>query len=389
MQSPAHHHATGDDRHSLAWPLVGVWLLLIVYASLYPFSDWRDPGVPCWVFVTAPLPHYWTWFDLIANVLGYMPLGFLLVLGWRTAIPSSRGWQRGLKLLGLVLATLLAGSVLSFTMESIQCWLPSRRASNLDLITNAFGSVLGGMIAAALDWLGLTGYWTRWRSRWFDEGTRGAQFLLLLWPCVLLYPLEVPFGLGQVLEGLETTLADWLAGTPLADWLPWRAIEFQPMLPETWNLVMVLGLLAPCLLAFSALPQRRHRLAALLLLLAAGPAATAVSWELAFGARMYMFWQPAMVRMAAPAVLLAGLLGLWLPRRLLSLLGIVVLGAQLYLINDAAVSVYYSWAAETSMQRSFVHLYGLTQWLGLAWPWLALGWLLQRLFRPLPPRSSA
>ena len=40
-------------RKTSAWPLALVYLGLIVYASLYPFADWRDQGVVPWTFLTA------------------------------------------------------------------------------------------------------------------------------------------------------------------------------------------------------------------------------------------------------------------------------------------------------------------------------------------------
>ncbi|NCP40015.1 MAG: VanZ family protein, partial [Rhodoferax sp.] len=58
-----------------AWPLALVYLGLVVYASLYPFGPWRDQGNDPWVFLLAPWPKYWTGFDVVSNVLGYIPLG--------------------------------------------------------------------------------------------------------------------------------------------------------------------------------------------------------------------------------------------------------------------------------------------------------------------------
>ena len=63
-----------------AWPLSQAYVALIVYASLYPFSGWHDQGIAPWAFMTSPWPKWWTVFDIVANVLGYMPLGFLLAL---------------------------------------------------------------------------------------------------------------------------------------------------------------------------------------------------------------------------------------------------------------------------------------------------------------------
>ena len=53
---------------------------MVIYASLYPFTDWRDQGLSPFTFINAPLPRYWTGFDVGVNLLGYAPLGFLLAL---------------------------------------------------------------------------------------------------------------------------------------------------------------------------------------------------------------------------------------------------------------------------------------------------------------------
>mgnify|MGYP002151137279 CR=1 FL=1 len=78
-----------------AWPLALVYAALIVYASLYPFAEWRDQGIWPWAFLVAPLPRYWTWFDVVANVMGYVPLGFLLALAF---MRSGRGRRAVLRL---------------------------------------------------------------------------------------------------------------------------------------------------------------------------------------------------------------------------------------------------------------------------------------------------
>ena len=67
-------------RTTAAWPLSWLYAGLIVYASLYPFEGWRVQGIAPWSFLLAPLPRYWTGFDVVSNVLGYAPLGFLCAL---------------------------------------------------------------------------------------------------------------------------------------------------------------------------------------------------------------------------------------------------------------------------------------------------------------------
>src|SRR6187551_2470572 len=72
-----------------AWPLSQAYSGLVVYASLYPFTGWRDQGIAPWEFLWSPLPKYWTGFVVAANVAGYVPLGFLLALSFlRRGSPS-------------------------------------------------------------------------------------------------------------------------------------------------------------------------------------------------------------------------------------------------------------------------------------------------------------
>src|SRR5216684_2869470 len=69
-----------EQPSTLARYLFIAYALLVVYASLHPFSGWRDQGVPQFAFLTARFPRPYLPFDLAANLLGYMPLGFLAVL---------------------------------------------------------------------------------------------------------------------------------------------------------------------------------------------------------------------------------------------------------------------------------------------------------------------
>src|SRR6266571_4160954 len=77
-----------EQPSTLARYLFVAYALLVVYASLHPFSGWRDQGVPQFAFLTARFPRPYLPFDLAANLLGYMPLGFLAVLA---AHPILRG----------------------------------------------------------------------------------------------------------------------------------------------------------------------------------------------------------------------------------------------------------------------------------------------------------
>ncbi|MDP1567876.1 MAG: VanZ family protein, partial [Polaromonas sp.] len=108
-------------------------MCLIVYASLYPFAEWRNQGISPLRFLTAPLPRYWTGFDVGVNLAGYAPLGFLLALA---ALRSGRvRWA--------VSVAVLSAGLLSLAMETLQSYLPSRVPSNVDLALNTAGAWLG------------------------------------------------------------------------------------------------------------------------------------------------------------------------------------------------------------------------------------------------------
>lgn len=223
-----------------AWPLALIYAGLIVYASLFPFAGWRDQGVVPWFFLTAPLPRYWTAFDVVANLLGYMPLGFFLVL---SALRTGRS-RYALRL------AVVAASVLSLLLESLQVYLPNRVPSNLDLMLNMAGGALGALSAWSLEKWGVLQRWSRFRAQWFVAEARGGLVLLALWPLALLFPTSIPLGLGQVLERLQAKMAGVLAGTPFLEWWPVRQTELQALWPVAEWLCVVLGLLIPCLLGF-------------------------------------------------------------------------------------------------------------------------------------------
>jgi VanZ family protein len=111
---------------SAAWPLALIYVGLVVYASLYPFADWRDQGIAPWVFLAAPMPRYWTGFDLAINSVGYAPLGGLLSLG---VIRSGR-------MRHVIVLPVLVASLLAFAMEMLQSYLPSRIPSREDWLLN-------------------------------------------------------------------------------------------------------------------------------------------------------------------------------------------------------------------------------------------------------------
>ena len=346
-----------------AWPLALVYAGLIVYASLYPFVDWRDQGVAPWLFLSAPWPKYWTGFDVVSNVLGYGPIGFFLTLG---ALRNSH-------LRWTIWLVVPVASLLSLSMEALQIYLPSRVPSNLDLVLNILGAALGSLSAWGLEKLGVLQRWSRFRANWFVPDARGALVLLALWPLALLFPTKVPWGLGQVLERLEAGLADVLADSPFVAWLP-----------VTQWLCALLGLLIPGLLGYCIIRRGSKRLWFLLWMAAFGVGVIGLSASLSFGPEHAWNWFDAQVRGALMSALVLLVLLLWLPTRAAAALAVLALGIDLSLINQGAMDPYFEQTLFLWEQGRFIRFHGLAQWLGWLWPFATLWYVLRRVWGKEP-----
>lgn len=357
-----------------AWPLALTYTALIVFASLFPFDGWREQGIDPLVFLLARLPPpYWTGFDVVTNLVGYAPLGFLLVLGLLRS-----GWRR--VLWAVALATLV-GTLLSLCMEFLQIYLPRRVPSNLDLALNALGTLAGALSAALLERLGALDRWSDFRARWFVSDASGGMVLLALWPLALLFPAAVPFGLGQVLERLEAALIDLLADTPFLEWLPLRETELDPLSPSGELLCVTLGLLIPCLLGYCVIRQMGRRALFALAVVGVGIVLTALSAALSWGPVHAWEWMDLPVRVGVWAALALALLMLALPRRACAAVLLLALTWHLALLNQAPTSAYFAQTLQIWEQGRFIRFYGLGQWLGWLWPYVTLLYVVFRVSR--------
>ena len=361
--------AKAHEESSLALPLAGAMVCLIVYASLYPFAEWRDQGISPLNFLTAPLPKYWTGFDVAANLAGYAPLGFLLALLV----------LRGGRMKWAISFAVLGAATLSLCMETLQSYLPSRVPSNVDLALNILGAWLGAGLAWALEKLGVVDSWSRFRARWFASDARGALTLLVLWPVALLFPASVPMGLGQVFERFEAALADALVATPFLAWLPVRDVELQPLVPGVELVCVALGALAPCLLGYCVIRSAWKRAAFALMALTAGIAASALSAALSYGPEHAWAWLDLPVRVGLALAVLMALLLLPVRRRGAAAFALLALAVQLSLLNQAPASAYFWQTLQTWEQGRFIRFNGIVQWLGWVWPYAALLYVLARL----------
>ena len=352
-----------------ATPLAALYAALIVYASLYPFGEWRNQGLNPLTFVWQGWPRYWTGFDLGINIIGYLPFGFLLA-----AVFLRSGRTRNTVVLASLLATLL-----SFALEFTQGFLTTRVASNVDWATNTLGAWLGALLALGLARAGGLARWSLIRSHWFVNDARGGIVLMALWPVALMFPTTIPLGLGQVSERLEGALANWLAGTAWLEYLPVREVELQPMLPGAEIMCVLLGALIPALLGYCVIKGGLRRGAWTVGVLLMAIAATSLSAALSFGPERAWDWLALPARLGLGVAFVMALLLIFIPRRLAAALTLLALGVYLGVLNQAPLGPYFELNLHSWEQGQFIRFNGLLQWLGWLWPFAALVYVLMRV----------
>ena len=163
-----------ESRVRLRTLLAAGYVLFIAYVSLSPFSGWRDQGLSFIDVLQMPLLETFTPFDAVVNLLAYMPFGFLVALALRARFGQ---------IVSVILA-LLCSLVLSAGMEYVQMYLPARISSNMDMLNNTTGGLLGALLAvSATSWSWFRTGLFRWRSRLFHLGSEMdfGLALLTLW----------------------------------------------------------------------------------------------------------------------------------------------------------------------------------------------------------------
>lgn len=326
------------------------YTLLIVYASLYPFTEWRNAPDALLQFAVAPWPRYYTLSDLALNATAYVPFGFFAVLsalGQFGATAAAVG------------ATVL-GTGLSLAMEILQQFTATRVASNLDLLSNGLGALAGALLGATLGerWV-LSGriYQTRHRLFVQDRVTDLGFVVLLLWLFSQLHP--------QL----------WLFGNGDMRWLVPAAIKggFDPQL-HRWleSGVAAINLAGVCLLV-RAMARPNAAIAGLLLIL------VAAALGLKTAAALTLFRQGDAALWLTPAAMLGipGGIVLYLALHRLPRVGAAFAAAVLLtlgalLVNLAPDNPYIAATFSTWRHGHFLSFNGLTRLASTLWPLAAV-----------------
>jgi len=227
-----------DVSSSRSFPrhLALVYVALLICASLYPMKGWRETGLPIFDFLVAPWPKYFEFGEIVINLIGYVPLGLVVV----PALPRRWTWKKK------IAVTVSFAVLLSLCMETTQNFLPTRVASNVDLSANSLGALLGALIgllwgqAIFAPGRGLA----RWRERTIaDGGLAGdaALILIILWVFVQLTPDQLLFAGGELRRPLDIA--------PPLSFDPGRLIAFETA--QTASMMLAIGLFARCTLRTS------------------------------------------------------------------------------------------------------------------------------------------
>jgi len=344
---------THEQPSALARYLFVAYALLVVYASLHPFFGWRDRGLPPLAFLTAPFNRPMPVFDVVVNVFGYLPLGFLAALA---AYPRLRG--AGAFAFGSVCAILL-----SFALESLQLYLPSRTSSNLDLLANAAGAAAGALAAVAgTRALRLEEGLRRLRERRMLPG-RGIDLglvLIGLWLLSQFNPETLLFGTGDLRD---------LFRTPSGKLHPAEVFVRVEAGVACGN-VFAAGLLAFCLCA----PGQPTRVLAVALV-AAALAVRSFAFGLLIGPQAVFDWvTPGALYGTASGIALL-LIAAGFPRTVqLALAGLALLAATA-IVNLSPANPYLTATISLWQQGPYLNLNGVTRVVSAAWPFAAMFYL--------------
>lgn len=197
-QQPAPHPPL-DARGAAYWKLATAYLLLLVYGTLFPLSDWDSIHGGLHALFPIIWPTHISRSDVITNLVVYLPLGLLLMLSWRLRYGA---WFA-------IALTTLVGSSLSFGLEYLQSYLPQRVPSLLDTALNSLGVLLGALLAQFIQAHSHSGgHPHRWRHRWFLPGALPNLGLTVLglWAFSQLTPLVPSFNRGNLIDGIRPLL---------------------------------------------------------------------------------------------------------------------------------------------------------------------------------------
>jgi VanZ family protein len=354
-----------------------LFLGAVAFATLYPVSGWRLHAPGAFAFVHMGLPRWWTWFDVLGNVLAYLVLALLIALGWTTRWPPAMA----------VAVVALGCSLLSFGLEAAQSYLPGRVPSLLDWLANSAGGFAGAWLGATLnradthpDRIAVPVH-----ERWYEQGPPGGWVLLLMWLSAQLVPQRLLFATGDFEQALQRTLERLMPGDA-PDLTRWASLLWGETATTGYGVAIEAAavMCAVCVvgsLAFALVQGARRRLALLAGVALVAFALRSIATQMVYGAAAPFAWLTpgAQGGLVVGAALLYGLETLGPRTRAVA--AIVLIAAGTLLVNLAPEDRYFATTVAGMEAGRLVNLQGLLRSVSLVWPLLAIVWFWRRARR--------
>lgn len=381
MPSPPliHRHVRSPGLVNIALWCCALGLVLL---TLRPWSGWRAPGHSLLRFLTEPWNRYWSWFDVWSNLVAYMPLGALLAIRLR----------RSLRGMSILLIAALAGGVLSFALETLQNFLPTRVPSSLDLVLNLLGATVGATAALLVMQRPNDGRELKWhRPAIATREALPVVLLALTWLLTQFAPQRMLFETGSLVSPGLQMLAGFTNATAagqgpsvefaasLSGWLaPWQASANYSTLIE--SISVSIGFCVIGLLVLDVVTLQRWRVLTIALAVAAGILAHAVARTGVIAISDTGLWLSA----GTQAGLLIGpiLLGLLssLNRRSRLLAMLILLTAGIILTNVMPDNAYRAVVMKVAQPEWLQGLQSGLRLLSILWPFVALAVIARQLY---------
>lgn len=204
-----------------------LYACVVIHLSLFPYSDWRHIGIGPFEYLFGPwIPVHQTvlWADIFANIAGYVPLGFLMLLG------LNRKPRTFDKILVVVICLLV-----SLSLEAMQTFLPSRVPSKMDVLTNSIGAAVGVLLGIYVTaHHRIAPMMNRRLEHWLIQRAWIGMGLLSLWFISILPPQNPTFSTGLWLGNLFEIPGAELQTTPFG--LPLEfLLKIETMAPTFIN----------------------------------------------------------------------------------------------------------------------------------------------------------
>lgn len=356
-----------------------LFLAALVFATLFPLSGWTAAPEGPLAFLLRGLPRWWTWFDVLGNLLAYVLLGLMLSLAWFERLPTGR-------------VMLLVGGaccVLSLTLEGVQSYLPARVPSLLDWLANSAGGVVGSLMGGLLnraarrtDRLALPV-----PERWYEQGSPSGWVLLILWLATQLVPERLLFATGQ-LRPMAQDLIDRFVGPDGPDLARWMDRLWDGPTPAATGVAIEAGVVvcAVCVigsLAFALVQGSTRRLALLAAIATVALGLRTIATQLVYGADEPFAW----LTPGAQGGLVVGAALLYaletLSARTRAVCAMALCAAGLLLVNFAPEDHYFESTLAGVRAGQLVNVQGLLRIIGMLWPMAALAWFAPQGRRPV------